>query len=254
MNDPKRLSSVPESDFEHRLLRAGRAGAPPGARQRALLAASAALATSSLAAGGAAAGHAATTAKAGTVAAFKWLSVLSLMGVGAVAGVVVVRNAHEGGARKNIAVTTATSRAAESTPAVNPIAILATPAPSESAATTAVPAARTNARVTARPAARSAEPSASSASTLPVELAVLEQARGAMGAGEPTRALSILDGYDVRFPRGAMVPEAAVLRVEALVKAGDRPAAYRFANAFLASEPRSPYAVRIQSLLAGQNP
>jgi outer membrane protein assembly factor BamD (BamD/ComL family) len=79
---------------------------------------------------------------------------------------------------------------------------------------------------------------------------MLERARAAMGSGELARALSILDGYAVRYARGAMAPEAAVLRIETLVKMGDRPAATRFANAFLAREPHSPYASRIQSLIA----
>jgi outer membrane protein assembly factor BamD (BamD/ComL family) len=89
---------------------------------------------------------------------------------------------------------------------------------------------------------------------LPAEIALLDQARGAVAAGEPARALAILDGYTVRFPRGAMAPEATVLRIEALVKAGDRPAATRFADAFLATAPTSPYTTRIQSLLTTANP
>jgi outer membrane protein assembly factor BamD (BamD/ComL family) len=75
-----------------------------------------------------------------------------------------------------------------------------------------------------------------------------------VAAGEPARALAILDGYTARFPRGAMAPEATVLRIEALVKAGDRPAATRVADAFLATAPTSPYATRIQSLLTTANP
>ena len=75
-----------------------------------------------------------------------------------------------------------------------------------------------------------------------------------MNAGELSRALSILDTYIDRFPRGSMAPEAAVLRIETLLKAGDRNAATRFANAFLAVAPHSPYAARVQSLLAGSNP
>jgi outer membrane protein assembly factor BamD (BamD/ComL family) len=83
---------------------------------------------------------------------------------------------------------------------------------------------------------------------------MLERARAAMNAGELSRALSILDGYIDRFPHGAMAPEAAVLRIETLLKAGDRAAATRFANAFLAIAPHSPYAARVQSLLAASNP
>jgi hypothetical protein len=51
-----------------------------------------------------------------------------------------------------------------------------------------------------------------------------------------------------------MAPEAAVLRVEVLVKGGDRLGAKRVADAFLASNPQSPYAPRIQWLLSTSNP
>ena len=51
-----------------------------------------------------------------------------------------------------------------------------------------------------------------------------------------------------------MGPEATVLRVEALVRAGDRSAAARVGNAFLAGNPQSPYATRIRSLLGAPNP
>jgi outer membrane protein assembly factor BamD (BamD/ComL family) len=88
---------------------------------------------------------------------------------------------------------------------------------------------------------------------MPTELAALQQARAALGAGDPARALSMLDAYVARFPHGAMAQEAAVLRIEALVRAGDRPAAQRAADAYLTAHPQSPYMDRIRSLL-GTNP
>jgi outer membrane protein assembly factor BamD (BamD/ComL family) len=83
---------------------------------------------------------------------------------------------------------------------------------------------------------------------------MLEEARGALASGAPARALSILDGYAARFPRASMAPEASMLRIEALVRAGDLPAAGRAGEAFLTAHPGSPYATRVRSLLAGQNP
>jgi len=256
MTDPKRLLWTCDSDFERTLLRAGRPAAPEGARERALLAASAALAASSVAAaGGLAAGNAAAGLKVGSLAALKWVGLFSLagMGVGVATAAVVVRHAHQTAPPPNV-VASAVSRgvarvghgAVESPPVM----------PATSAASELAPAAPSHIAppppaASARSAPRTAEPGAS---TLPAEVALLEHARAAMGAGEPSRALSILDGYIARFPHGAMAREAAVLRIEALLRAGDRGAATRFANAFLAIEPHSPYAARIQSLLTTTNP
>jgi hypothetical protein len=51
-----------------------------------------------------------------------------------------------------------------------------------------------------------------------------------------------------------MGPEATVLRVEALARAGDMAAARRTGDAFLASHPQSPYAARVRSLIGESNP
>jgi outer membrane protein assembly factor BamD (BamD/ComL family) len=82
---------------------------------------------------------------------------------------------------------------------------------------------------------------------------MLERARAAMTSGNPALALSLLDTYTDRFPHPAMLPEATVLRIEALTKAGDPAAARRAADAFLATYPASPYADRIRTLLGASN-
>jgi TolA-binding protein len=81
------------------------------------------------------------------------------------------------------------------------------------------------------------------------EVAALDGAREALGGGDPGRALRALDDHDRRFPRGALGPEATVLRVEALAQRGDRAAATRLGAAFLAAHPRSPHAARLRTLL-----
>ena len=93
-----------------------------------------------------------------------------------------------------------------------------------------------------------------SASGVQAELASLDQARAALAAGAPARALSLLDAYAAAFPRASMAQEATVLRVEALVRAGDLPAARRVGDAFLANNPRSPSAAHVRSLLGESNP
>jgi hypothetical protein len=256
MNDPRRLSEASESDLERALLRVGRAGAPHGAKQRAMLAVSATLAASSLTATAASASPIAVTAKAGSLATLKWMAVLGLTGASAVTGAVVLHRVLEGAPRPSVAAPLSPRAGADemrSAPSA-----METPAPTRPLVPESVPAIPPRQAPapapTVRSSPKSSEPSASNGSTLPVELAMLERARAAMGVGELTRAVSLLDGYAARYPRGAMAPEAAVLRIETLVKMGDRPAATRFANAFLAGDPHSPYAARIQSLLAAPNP
>ena len=58
-----------------------------------------------------------------------------------------------------------------------------------------------------------APPAASS--SLAAELALLDEARAALRAGDPARALSLLDRYGREIPRGQLTREAAMLRAEA---------------------------------------
>jgi outer membrane protein assembly factor BamD (BamD/ComL family) len=83
------------------------------------------------------------------------------------------------------------------------------------------------------------------------ELASLDRARAALSAGDAPQALALLDAHNARFPHGAMAPEATMLRIEALVAAGDRASAQRAADAFIAQSPDSPYVSRVRSLLGG---
>jgi outer membrane protein assembly factor BamD (BamD/ComL family) len=82
---------------------------------------------------------------------------------------------------------------------------------------------------------------------------MVERARAAMNSGNPAQALSVLDAYTDRFPHPSLLPEATVLRIEALMKAGDPAAARRAADAFLAANTTSPYADRIRTILGASN-
>ena len=286
MSEPKRLSVESGSDLERTLLRAARAPASRAARQRALVAATAALATSGLAAGTAAAGG--VVAKTGSMAAAKWIGLAGFVGLTAVAADAVIEERHpvkteavhvvDEGARAARVVPTAAGKpvtgaaVVPEAPSAEPVAELPAevpPTPMASASpvsatpvppTPVVPAPATPsvpAPVLVRQASPSAQPTASggasSGSSVPMELATLDQARGALASGSPARALAILDDYAMRFPHASMASEATVLRIEALVKAGDRPAAQRVADSFLSFNPQSPYAARIRSLV-GNNP
>jgi hypothetical protein len=57
-------------------------------------------------------------------------------------------------------------------------------------------------------------------SPLAAELHLIGDAQGALRAGDAERSLALLGEHDQRFPSGALAPEAAALRVDALCAAG----------------------------------
>ncbi|HLK40335.1 MAG TPA: tetratricopeptide repeat protein [Polyangiaceae bacterium] len=252
---------------ERLLLRAGRAGAPAGAKERSLAAVAgtlgSALVTSQAAAGGAiaGAGSVAGAAKAGSLTLLHVIAVTGLTGIGAVGSAVLLHHGDGAAAKAPVAVEALRTARPKSQmreeprvppprPSVEPVVenpVEATP--SEDAVRAREPARGTVTVATGVGAAVVEAPP----SPVRVEITMLDEARRALGAGEPARALSILDAYVTRFPRGTMGPEATLVRIEALLKAGDRPAAERAADVLGASDPDNPYGARVRSLLAGSN-
>jgi hypothetical protein len=57
-------------------------------------------------------------------------------------------------------------------------------------------------------------------SPLAAELHLIGDAQSALRGGDAERSLALLGEHDQRFPSGALAPEAAVLRVDALCTAG----------------------------------
>jgi hypothetical protein len=88
-----------------------------------------------------------------------------------------------------------------------------------------------------------------SADTVAEEVAALDKARAALAAGDGSTALARLDAYERRYPRGTLAPEAAVLRVRALVKLGRSREARSAVEAFVRAHPGSPQASRLRSLV-----
>jgi TolA-binding protein len=83
------------------------------------------------------------------------------------------------------------------------------------------------------------------------ELALIEASRAEVLRKNPTAALNTLSKYRKEFPKGTLLAEATVLRVEALIASGNRAAATEVGGAFLKRSPNSPYSRRISSLLSG---
>jgi len=95
-----------------------------------------------------------------------------------------------------------------------------------------------------------AEAPPAAASSVALEVASLDAARAALGAGDSRAALARLDAHERRFPNGELEPEAVVLRVRALRELGEWEEAARVANAFIGSHPRSAQVPRLRALIS----
>jgi hypothetical protein len=87
------------------------------------------------------------------------------------------------------------------------------------------------------------------ASQLREESAMILGARRVLRAGDPARALTLLDAAQARFPGGILVQEREALTIEALVRSGQRALATRRAEAFLRDYPKSPHATDVRSFV-----
>ena len=81
------------------------------------------------------------------------------------------------------------------------------------------------------------------------ELARLDAARAALHGGRPSQALVELERYAREHPRGRLLPEALVLRMQALERTGDAEGARVAARRLLETAPASPHAGRARALL-----
>lgn len=97
-------------------------------------------------------------------------------------------------------------------------------------------------------AARVARPELHDAA-LAEELAALDAARAALGAGDPAGALSRLDGYARAHPGGRLELEAEILRIDAIAKSGRADEARKRAEVFLRRHPKSVLAARARGYL-----
>ena len=218
------------SEIGRAMLRAGTTEQPERAAVDRTLASIAAL--------GATTGTLATTAAASTAglsALGKWGAVVGVCALLVVAGFVVEQR--------------------WSAPAQRPaLSIIKTDAPTPGVAETAtsepVPTAApsTSSRASVR---ATAPPSVSKAGAHPLaeELAAVETARALLARGDAKGCLAQLALYDKTFPRGVLAQEAVVLRIDALVRSGDRAGARVLADRALAGNRSSPYAARIRSLV-----
>jgi len=233
MSEPRRLREEGGSAFEQALLDAGASyRSSPAVRARTLaalgIAGTAALTAST--AGGAS--SAALLTKAG------WTKILAISGLGMTAAAPVGYYAWQKAQAPEPAVVAvaAAPRAQRPTPA----AVEPPPAP---AVTDVAPEPQ---RVAPAP---KVEPRAHSASALAAELGALDAARSRLAAGDAASALALLDDYSRAYPRGRLVLEAEVLRIDALAKSGQMAQAKKRAELFLKRHPKSVLASRVRTYL-----
>jgi len=236
MSDPKPLIHGGANEFEAVLLRAGQSDELPTTSRRRIM--------TGLGIGG---GILSASTVASGVKATSAKGFFSALGLGAVGAVAV-------GA---VAVWTGVSALTPAHPveAKSPVANVVAPPPAPPVAP--APTADTKVEVPTTP-IEVTEPLAAKAparahdrapETLSLELSALEQARAALGRRDYGVALRLLDDYARRFPKRRLDSEATVLRIETLAARGDRAAAVRLGNQFLATHANGPYARRVKSLI-----
>jgi hypothetical protein len=85
---------------------------------------------------------------------------------------------------------------------------------------------------------------------LVAELMLVREARHALRAERPARALELLDAHAQAFPEGQMREDREVLRIEALCAAGKAPQARAEVRQFLRAFPGSAHAQRVRAACA----
>ena len=150
----------------------------------------------------------------------------------------------------------ATAPAAIAPPAAAPLPAdtIPTTDPPVTSATAPSATAAASVMAAAPPPAPASTSAKSSASSLTDEVAAIDAARATLDQGDARGCLAKLDAYQRAFPRGALWQEATVMRIDALLRAGDRKGARALADRFLARNPASPYSARIRSLVGDTNP
>jgi hypothetical protein len=99
------------------------------------------------------------------------------------------------------------------------------------------------------PRASSHAPAPSATSSLAAERALLDDARGALGAGDAGKALALADEHGRRFPRAQLGEEREAIAIQALVALGRNDEARARAARFRAVAPNSLFMPAIDAAL-----
>lgn len=236
MKDPKRLSERDTSPFENRLLDAARNERVPDdmtARMSQGL---------NLGAAGTAAGKVAT----GTFLSLK-TGALIVVGAAALTGLVAFGLGRGAEPREKAAAVVPQSPTPPA-PTTAQSAAVAAPTANESPEPVLPPVPTTRGATRTLGSGQSSTGSRNREADLREEIGLLDEARAALAAGAPGKALVVLGQYNHRFANGTFAPEALALRVEALTDTGDTTTARALARRFLKAYPNSPLAERVERL------
>jgi hypothetical protein len=172
----------------------------------------------------------------------------ALWGVLSVALVVAVASWHEANSAEGARIADQQPRARARSPVAQPV-VAATV--TDTAGAVEPPAQAAPARAAegaaALPTARSVAPDDAA---LHAEIALLDHARNALRGGENARALRLLEQHERRFARARLAPEAAALRIEALVQRGSHEQAGSMARQFVSAYPSHPLSAQVSKLAA----
>jgi hypothetical protein len=168
----------------------------------------------------------------------------ALWGVLSVALVVGVASWHEANSAEGAGMAEQRTRASAPSRVAEPVVANATGAVDPTAQ--AAPA-RAGDAAAALPTARSIAPDDAA---LHAEIALLDHARNALREGGSARALRLLDQHERRFARARLAPEAAALRIEALVQRGSHEQAGSMARQFVSAYPSHPLSAQVSKLAA----
>jgi hypothetical protein len=132
-----------------------------------------------------------------------------------------------------------------------PQAVVAAPKAKPAAAVVAAPAPEASPlppveQPISAPRARSVTSAAGS--DLSEQIRLIEAARAGVASRDAKAALSALDGYAAKFPRGSFGQEALVLRIRAVEQTGDSARASAMAKSFIARFPSSPHVARLKPI------
>lgn len=231
MADPQRLLEGPGTALERTMLQELRSYQGPKTMRAHTLAALGVTGSAGLAAGGAMAWWAGKTWGARILLTTSLASVL----VGIPAGYFILRHGSSPSSPP-------APPAVAAMPPVQPLSAPATitvppvlDSPGSPSPATAAKASRRGARASA---------------DLRAELDALDAVRSTLASGGTFKALSLLDAYFRNFQNGRLKLEAAILRIDALARAGQTEAARTYATEFLRRHPNSVHAARLQSIAA----
>lgn len=229
MNDPRRLRDEAESTVELLLLEAGATYKSSDNARARTLAALGLAGSAAVSVGAMSAATSSLVSKAG------WSKLLLFSGLGGVVaapvGYVAWRHAHPAAITVTAPVVAPPSAPARIVPPREPVLGEENVVPPPAA-----PAPKVDTKAT-------------SASALAAELGALDAARTRLSSGDATGALAKLDDYARVYPRGRLVLEAEVLRIDALSRAGQKTQAKKRAEAFLRKHPNSVLATRVRGFL-----